>query len=203
MDEAKSTSGTRLTSPAPVADTPDSTPLSPIKVFVGLVVLLIVAGTIAYVTKPEANVQNSKAGLPESNNFALTDAEAIARFKELDAIRLRAFQDRDPSVIPNYVTSDSPLTSNLYADIDKLLVKKVVFDPNLTTKDLVVRSNTSDRIVIRQQAIEAPIFRSEKGEILSKDRARLALTVEWVLEREDSAWKIYESTVVSSQRLDD
>ena len=64
-------------------------PLSPTKAFAVLLALAAAAGAFLFFTTPDDPSPTTPTTIPESTNFALTNEEAIARFKELDALRLR------------------------------------------------------------------------------------------------------------------
>ena len=200
MGEAKSTSGTRFNPPAPEADSP-SGPLSPIRVFVGLVVLLIVAGTIIYVTKPEASVQNAEAGLPESNNFALTDAEAITRFKELRQLAVQAARTRDLALLSNIFTADGPTFSKAESSIDRLLADNIIDQTAVRTLTINVVTNSSSEITLTEASVLTPCFVNEKGVDLTKSKRPVRQSVRWSLRQRNGVWLIDDAVLITDKTL--
>lgn len=174
--------------------------MPPIKVFAGLVALLIGAGTFLLLTKSGTSLQSS-TGIPPSDNFALTNAEAISRFKRLDALSIRAYETQDPTLVSHFLTSDSPLTSSVQNDILKLQVHRTDFEAGVVTQDLAVRTNTASMIVIRQDLIQSVRFTKQGGRDVTKSPTRLELTVDWTLRPEGDAWLIHDSHVVATRQL--
>ena len=174
--------------------------MSPIKVFavlIGLVAAIVIVAEVARDDAPPVAPQRTASPA----DFSLTNSEAIARFKELDALRRRAYIRRDVTLIPAYVTKGSPLQRSGYDDIQKLLRDDVVFRPNLRTKSLAVTKSTPAEIVIRQVVTEKPRFFTEAGKDVSNFKDRLRLTVDWTLRLEDSTWKLFNSRVVDTQTI--
>ena len=198
MGEAKSTSGTKFNPPAPEADSP-SGPLSPIRVFVGLVVLLIVAGTIIYVTKPEASVQNAEAGLPESNNFALTDAEAITRFKELQETISNALRSRDVTVASGTFTAASPVETRLATEISQLREDRVFDHTQHRILDVQIIDRSEAELKLRETSLLSPCFVTRGGNDVTESSTQIRQTGIWTLTLVKSEWRI-QSGVLTAHR---
>src|SRR5688500_8423434 len=81
--------------------------LFPLKGFVVVLVLLLAGGLLLYFAKDsdEPKTTGNQAP-PISNNFALTDTEALARFYELKKLDSRLFRERDLSLISVTYTAD-------------------------------------------------------------------------------------------------
>ena len=187
---------------APQSDLEDRNgPLSPGKAFLLLASLLLVAGAVLYFTKPDPTGAEKHAGLAESEDFALTDEEALARFRELDRLRLLAMHKRDKSLVASILTSDSPLIRLAYRDINRLRHDGIVVDSNFRTIDLHVLNNTAAAIVVEQEVRQNPHFYSARdGKLRNQPRAVLR-RIRWTLRREGATWKIYDSDVLSSEFL--
>jgi hypothetical protein len=169
---------------------------SPVRAFVFfLIVVAFLMGAGLLATSDDDSVPKDQF-IPETKNFALTNAEAIERFKELDHVSEMAYKNRDESLITAYTTAESPLRKSGYADIRQLREDEVFFDPRSHTESLLVLQNDSDQIVIRQAVIQNPTFREESGKNVSQFQGRLELTIDWILHREHSVWKIYDSVLV-------
>src|SRR5919106_5224254 len=69
--------------------------LSPVKAFFALLALLVAIGGLFLLTRPTDEPGPGSA--PKSDNFALTDAEAIEKFKELEELKISAYREADAS----------------------------------------------------------------------------------------------------------
>jgi hypothetical protein len=195
MDRAEASRNREVAGPP---DAPKSG-LSPTVAFAVLAFLIAVAAVLWIVLTPEesANVGPSA----QSENFALTDAEAIARFKELDALSIQAYEQRDTTLLSKYVTSDSPLRESLFADIRQLREDRVLFDPRQVTKSIEVASNTETEVRIRQAVTQRPKFVTESGRDISQARRGVFLVIDWTMHPELGEWKMYDSEVIRSRKL--
>ena len=173
-------------------------PLPPVKAFVMLIGVLVVAGAGLWLLRPEA--ETGPAGLPESDNFALTNAEAIHRFKQLDELRLQAYEKRDASLIRSITTEDSALRQVGVSEIAQLIDDKVFSRTTFDTKSLTVSTNTGNRIVLRQVVAENPRFVTAKGEDITTS-APVRRTVQWTLDREGAEWLLFDAEVLSDRDL--
>ena len=171
--------------------------MSPIKVFavlIGLVAAIVIVAEVARDDAPPVAPQRTASPA----DFSLTNSEAIARFKELDALRYRAYTERDVTLIPLYMTSDSPLRRVGYREIRQLINDRVLFRPTVDVKNLRVLSNTPRQIVVRQVVIEQPKFVSEAGKDVSSSQNKIHQTIDWTLRLEGTEWKIFQAKVVDS-----
>jgi hypothetical protein len=169
--------------------------LSPTRAFALLAVVLAAAGAVLYFARPEAD--QAPTGIPESDNFALTDTEAISRFEALDKMRLAAYARRDPSLISAITTRSSPLRTVGSEEIQQLLADDVRARPEVETRLLMVRENSAERIVIRHKFLERSIFLSEAGKDITTSKP-VVKTVDWTLELEGSSWLIQNATLIES-----
>ena len=176
--------------------------LSPTRVFVVLLIVVALLVGIGLLATSNNDPVADDQPLPDTNNFALTDAQAIARFKELDALRIRAYTKRDVSLLDDYVTTTSPLRSEMFEDIEKLMQREVLFQPKLQNQQLSVEQNQPEEVVIRQVVRESTRFVSEEGQDVSRFSGPILLTVDWTMHLERDRWLIYDSFVLSSEKID-
>ena len=175
--------------------------LSPTRVFVVLLIVVALLVGIGLLATSNNDPVADDQPLPSTNNFALTDDQAIARFKELDQISEGAYAARDESLVTQYTTSDSPLRPSGYEDIRQLQKDDIEFRPRSKTLSVVVLRNDPEEIAIQQIVVQRPIFRTESGKDVSENHGPVRLTIEWILRREGSSWRLFDSTLVKRSRV--
>ena len=184
---------------------PDSRALPPLGTFAGLLALLAVALFLARSTAdppPLAEPQGSSAARPEpairslASEAApsLTRAQAVARYRALDALRLRAYRERDVSLFSAYLTPDNGLHEVGRKEIARLRADGVVMRPRARTRRISIRSRHRRLIVVRHTSVQAPRFYSSGKDITIDPQANL-VTVDWFLRPSGGAWKISNSRV--------
>ena len=164
--------------------------ISPIKAFAGLVALLIVSGAIILLTKPETSAQDSEANIAASDNFALTDAEAITRFRTLRRLLIRAVASRDVSLLPAIFTSDSPNMKETEAAIHRLLRDRVIDKSRVHIISVEVLNNWPERIRISERVRLVPCFIAESGRDVTASNKIVEQVNRWVLVFSNSSWKL-------------
>lgn len=176
--------------------------ISPTTAFLILLGAIVLIGGILYLVFPTdtTSVTGSGTDVSIEPSFELTDAEAIARFEELDTIRQDMYRNRDASLASVFLTHDSPLHENARAEVSQLLRDDVEVEPNFTTRRIRVVANTPDEITIRQVVLEAPRFTSESGEELTETRPRIK-AIEWVLQEDGGVWRIFSSDTIRTRAV--
>jgi hypothetical protein len=202
MRAADTSPSTSLTKPAP----PRSGALSPVQAFLLLLGALLVIFAIFMLTKPERPQPSPGAGPrsdPPATSKSLPDDQAISVFKELHGLLVRAYRERDKSLIPRYVVAGSPMRAAGAREIDQLLEDKVTVNPRFQTRSLQIVSNDSEQIIVRQLVLQDPLFNKESGQRLKTKEAPKFLTVNWTLVKPRDQWKFRESTVVKASKSQD
>jgi hypothetical protein len=184
---------------------PASRALPPLGTFIGLLALLVVALFLARSltdtaplpepvgnspVQPEPIIRRGIAEPPPS----LTRAQAVARYRALDALRLRAYRERDVSLFTAYLTPDSGLHEVGRKEIARLRADGVVMHPRARTRRISIRSLARRRIVVRHTSVQAPRFYSSGKDITIDPQVNL-VTVDWRLRPSGGAWKIFDSRV--------
>ena len=187
--------------PAPQGAT-GSTGISPIKAFAGLVALLIVAGTLLLLTRPDASDRFTATSTAGGGSLAITDSQALARFRKLDALRRRAYVQKDASLLSTFLTSNSPLRASGAQDIQQLQESDISFKPHTQTRSLVVERNVPTEIVIEQRLIQRARFFSDLGQDVTARPKTLLMSVRWWMRPEDGTWKLHDSAVLHAKELD-
>lgn len=171
--------------------------LSPAKAFFALLALLVAIGGLFLLTRPTEDTESGPA--PKSDSFALTDAEAIERFKELDARVLSAYEDVDPTLLSRTFTPTSPMKSTVTKELRTLKREGVHSESRFDTQSLSVVSNSESVIQIRQIVVIHPKFVTESGKnVTTNDRVERQ-TVEWTLHRVESEWLLHRSLIVHAE----
>lgn len=186
-----------------VAGGPGRIGLRPATAFLLLLLVLGVVTAIVLLTRPSPAPTPTATGDDTTTepNFSLTNEEAIARFEELNEQLLSAYANRDPSLISEFLTSESPLRRRARNEIERLIHDRVIPDPVFVTRSVKVISNESSQIVIRQSVVDSSRFLSEKGEDITDTPKDILRVVEWTLELERSVWKIASSEPLKSRVL--
>ena len=175
----------------------DSSAASPVRVFLALMAVLVVVGAVVLITRDDDPPEPTPTESP-SPNFALTDAEAIARFKELRDLHLSAYRDRDISLLPLVFTRDSNIGQTVRKEIQSLLRDGVVPKPRYETQMLSVRVNTASEIRLVESVRFRARFFDEKGNDVTVGRKEEMQIIEWVLRPQESVWLIHASKITKS-----
>jgi hypothetical protein len=137
----------------------------------------------------------------QSGTFALTDSQAIAKFKDLNRLRIEAFRHRDASLIAQVLTSDSPLRVKALREIARLRADGVLDRTTFRIRNVRTRSNAPNQIVLREVEVERPRFVTETGKDVSRLHISVVATVDWTLRKDGLEWKIFDSSSVRAHRL--
>jgi hypothetical protein len=183
---------------------PTNRVLPPLGTFVGLLALLAVALFLAQSaadTPPLAEpVGDSVTHKPTIQSVAserapvLTRAQAVDRYRALDALRLRAYRERDVSLFSAYLTPDSGLHEVGRKEIGRLRDDDVVMRPRARTRRINVRGLHRRLIVVRHVSVQDPRFYSSGRDITIDPQANL-VTTDWMLRPANGVWKIFNSRV--------
>lgn len=176
--------------------------LSPGKAFALLFGVILVLGGAIFLLRPD-DLPRESVTYPaggDAPTFELTDAEAITRFEQLDALRLQMYEQRDTGLISLFLTSDSPLHETATSEIQRLRADRVQVAPNFETRSLQIVSNSDSEITLMQVVVEAPRFTSQSGNEVTETPPKLK-TIRWVLHLENSVWKIFSSDTIKSRDL--
>jgi hypothetical protein len=171
--------------------------LSPVKAFFALLALLVAIGGLFLLTRPTD--ESNPGPAPRSDNFALTDAEAIERFKELDARVLSAYEAVDPSLLSGTFTPTSPMRSTVAKELRTLKREGVHSESRFDTQSLSVVSNGESTIQIRQIVVVHPKFVTESGKDVTTNGKVERQTVDWTLHRFESEWLLHSSLIVDAE----
>ncbi|MBA2427003.1 MAG: hypothetical protein H0V60_07980 [Actinobacteria bacterium] len=203
----------REPSPAP--------PLSPVQGFLLCLALLVGAGLVIHFTAgstaPPAplNLDKSepggaeRAGIPEAKSkdkepnrkSTLSNQEAVATFRHFERRIAAAYRRRNPDLVRDTFTSDSPMEPRLLKEIRQLRKDNVLIKPRSATKSLSMADKSRRRIELLQVVVSAYRFFDESGENVTVGRAANRDVVKSVLRRENGRWLLHNSVVVRRREI--
>jgi len=161
--------------------------------------LLVAIGVAWALTKPDAPAEPATS-LNSPPDFSLTDEEAIARFKELETLKIELYRTRDPSLISTVFADDSPSVPVVRRDLRELANAEVTFRSRYRTLRARVRSTNADEIRVEQQVLVEPRLIAKSGRDVTGS-GRQAQTVLWVLRRETDTWLVYKTVVLAARKV--
>ncbi|MEA2433538.1 MAG: hypothetical protein QOG54_995 [Actinomycetota bacterium] len=173
---------------------PGRTSVSPLKAFaVGLFLLAILLATI--LISRNQSPPTTAPPATTTNITTLTNPEALAEFKRLDAARIEAYLHSDQSMLTDIYTRSSAVGTTATEEIETLRSTGIRADPRFKTLSLRIVSNGQTQIQIRQHVIDSSRFFDETGKDVSTGPSRETMIVLWTLEFENDVWKIKDSVV--------
>lgn len=165
-----------------------------------LVIAAILVGIVLLTRNPDRTTPPT-TNHQQSGSFALTNSQAIAKFKELAHLHAEAYHRRDASLLAQVLTADSPMRRSSYRDIAQLRNDHVLDKSTFLTRQLRIRSNSPNEISLRQVVIQKPLFVTEAGKDVSRLRQPVIATIDWTLRKDGAEWKIFDSTVIRARRF--
>jgi hypothetical protein len=175
--------------------------VSPIKAFLALLALAVIAGVVLVLTTSDSAPNNpSGAETATEPDYSLTNAEAIARFKELNDIRLAALRQRDESLLDTAFTEKSPAADRLREAVTQLRRDNVRDRTVEINRDLSVISSERNEIEIRQEVLIRSRFVDSKGRDVTSGRRKEIRIVRWTLRQVGTDWLIFDGLITSAER---
>ena len=181
-------------------DEPDSGAFPPVRVFLVLMSVIVAVGAVVLATREDEPPPQPPTQSP-SPNFALTDAEAIARFKELRPLHLSAYRDRDLSVLSLVFTPESDVGETVTREIRRLLRDEVVAKPRYVRQKLSLLNNSSTEIRLVETVRFTARFFDESGNDITVGPAPETQVISWTLRPYDTKWFIDESEILRSKQV--
>jgi hypothetical protein len=176
--------------------------VSPVKAFLGLLALAVAAGLVLMLMTPVTVTEHPSATTPTAKpDYSLTNAEAIARFKELDELRLDAYSRRNAELIEQAFTNESPIASRIRSEIRDLRVDGVLSKTSFETRSITVAMNAANLIRLHQIVVIRPRFVTESGRDVTKKHVTERQEIRWTLKRDQGDWLLHDAVVTKSQIL--
>lgn len=179
----------------------DAGAFPPLRVFFVLMAVVVAVGAVVLVTREDSPPPPPPTQSP-SPNFALTDAEAIARFKELRELRDQLYRERDLSLLSEIYAPDSPIVKIVTKEIKQLLRDNVLHRSRYETHRVSVSENFPGHIVVTEVVTRYPRFVSEDGEDVTRNDAELLQKATWSLVEMDGRWLVDRSVIQDSRKVD-
>ena len=174
--------------------------LSPVRAFMVVCALATVVGGLIFATRDASPSEPPPSGARRSPDYSLTDAEALARFGELHDLFRAASIKRDASLLSAMLTTDSPLQDVARRQIRQLIDDQVRDKSRFDEQRVQIVENSPSRVVIEQVVVIRPKFVAATTDEVVSTGPVLRQHVRWVLEPEQTVWKVYDSEVVRSRR---
>ncbi|HEX2294103.1 MAG TPA: hypothetical protein VHN37_02215, partial [Actinomycetota bacterium] len=176
--------------------------LSPVRAFALVAVLATALGAAFFATR-DAVPSEPPRGPVRSPDYSLTDAEAIAEFERLHDLQVRAYEERDVSLIPVTYTADSPVRDRVEREVANLVRKRVTTQTSFTTRRLMLVSNLETEIVLDQTAVIDAAFFNGRGVEISISSPPEVQHIRWTLRQEDHRWLIHDAEILASRPVRD
>ncbi len=184
--------------PEPISPRPG---VSPAIAFSMLAILVAVIAAAVFLTRPDTEVQAAATNpTSTSPNFALTNEEAIARFKELSQMLHQAYAMHDPTRLDHLYTDASPVRELAGEELRQLNRDQVSDVSTYKTLRVEVVANTDDSIRLREVVMVKPRFVDRAGKDVTTSKSdRIREVVEWTLRPEGGIWLIHDAVVEKSE----
>lgn len=178
--------------------------LAPAAAF-AILLLLIAAGAAAYVLTRTDEIGPAPAVIPQGTtsppDHQLTDAEALAEFQRLDALRQRAFEERDLELLGRVFTETSPSAPALETTIRRFRAKGVFADERLRVVRETLVDNGPEEIRVEQVVVLDIVFKDAAGRDITKEGGKERQKVRWIVRYEDSAWRLHDGLIVAARPI--
>lgn len=185
--------------------------LSPLKVFVGLLIVLavlVIAAVLLIDSKDEngqaaSGSEQTQATGPTGRKLSptLTDEEAIAKFRELNAVAIRAARNRDTALLSLVFTPSGKTAARARAAIQELKRDGVYDESEIQTVSTRVISNTQSSVTLREVTRVLPCFKNEAGEDVTEAPSHVQRVAQWVLVRAREQWRLSEARIIRQREI--
>jgi hypothetical protein len=192
-EPARGGTGTQAAEPARM--------LSPIAAFLILLAIAAVGLGALLLSREERSEEPSAPDRGPA--FALTDEEAIELFKELEALQIRAYRERDLSLISKVYVPGGQGEKVVAEEIRKLIRADVLDRSTFRTERIELIRNDGSQVIVRQTEVQRSRFVHESGEDVTTDAAHQRLVVDWYLTRVGDQWFVEKELIVRAEDLPD
>jgi hypothetical protein len=170
--------------------------VSPLKAAIALLGLLGAALLGWYLTRPDAPAVPGTADGP-AQAATLTEAEAIKEFERLFTLNIRAYRERDESLVRLYAAPDAPKLLEAHEEIRQLLRDGVLDRTRFKHLSIDVTALSSNEVVLTHIFEEAPRFVDEAtGRDVTASSKPRRITMRWVMRRYPTGWLLYRGAVI-------
>lgn len=187
----------RAEEPSRLASEPERSGLRPVVAFLLLLVVIAIIGVVALLTRADPAPPGTTESRAEPT-FALTDEEAITRFKELHQLELTAYRNADPSLVDEVFTPDSPIAPTVRREIRILVRDDVVARPEYSNQSISVLRTSYTEIEFEQVATVESHFFGPDGREITTDDAHQRQTIRWTMRLVDSSWLLHDAVITKA-----
>ncbi len=180
---------------------PERAFLSPGKAFALLFGVILLLGAGIFLLRPDAPAEPTPTSDPPAPTFELTNAEAIARFEQLDALREVAYRERDPSLVTQIYVSGSPVEKVVIGELRQLRRDDVRDETRTQRESISVVKNDEREIVIEEVVVLRPRFVNERGRDVTEDARPVEQVRVWTLREQAGTWLVYDAVIRKSRFL--
>lgn len=191
-------------------------PLSPVRAFLLLMALLVLAGVVLLLTtrperaepiRMERSQTTGETGVtqerPEGRTKQRpTKAEAKEKFRHLRSRAYEAIETRDLNLVRHVYTTDGPLLPRVRRQVRALIRDDVVAQSRARLLDLKVVVNTTEAIEIRSKTRFFPCFTDAAGRDVTVDRSIFEEVARWTLKKQHRVWRIHDHVQDSYEQRD-
>jgi hypothetical protein len=170
-------------------------------VFVALLAVVGVVIVVALLTRTDQPTLPPGAAPPAAPDYSLTNAEALARFKELDALRNRALEERDFSRLSEIFTPTSKAGERVRTSIRKLNRSGVHVSYRLETNQAKIIEAQPDVIRVEQRVVFDTSFADEAGNDMTIGGGLERQVIRWTLQRVGSVWLLDDGLIIKAKEL--
>lgn len=170
-----------------------------------VVLLVLLAAGLAFVltrttrTEPTPGPRSTSSQLPR--DAPLTDAQALATFRELDKLRQQAFEERDLDLVEEVFTAFSPSATTLKQTVRRLRNQGVFPDERLRVLQERILANSEREVRVEQVIVLDIVFNDAQGRDITEEGGKERQKVHWVMRYEDSRWQLHDGLVVAARPL--
>jgi len=177
-------------------------PVSPVKAFAIVAGILVAVGATWYLTASNGTPSTTLDPAPSAEpDFSLTDEEAIARAKELERLVLRAYTERDLSLLPDIYSAESKLLGKVRKEIQYLLRRDIKPQAHFNLLEMDVQKNTAQEIVLVERAeFDTRFFDASGRDVTRSGRPELQ-TTRLTLRLQRDEWLIFDSVITHAKPL--
>ncbi|MEA2509065.1 MAG: hypothetical protein QOG21_1147, partial [Actinomycetota bacterium] len=194
--------------PEPARSSPEASTAAPRLISGGraigaFIVLAAVLAGILLFTRRDHQTTPPVTNHAQSAVLSLTNAEAKAKFKELNQLRIRAYVQRDLTLVPLVAVPGSRAARTATREIRRLRADSVIPRPNFLTKRLTVANNSASKVQIRQVLHYDLRFVDEDGnDVTGRDRPQRQVIL-WTLRKSESGdWLISDGVITASRPVE-
>lgn len=182
----------------PAEDLPPSRP-GWIRAVAILGVVALLGGTLYGAWQAVAGNEDPSPTDPRASepDFSLTDEQAIARFKELEALQISAYENVDLTAVSDFA-GPGPFKDKVVQELRQLKKDDVFAVLSMRNQQLEVTRNTTNEISIEETVTLNIRFQASDGGDATTNGRPQRLVVAWTMESFDKGWLVTESTAIDT-----